>query len=855
VHVGDVSGSQLVIGDHNTIQTPKGVRVTLLEIGERPVPRLRALPLAHRPPVPGELFGRDAELAVAAGAAPQSPVQVYGPVGIGKTALLKAVANGRLDAPEGVVFETARRRDLDEILSCLYSACWECEVPFVPTPALVGGFLADRDAVVVLDDCGLDRDDLDVLIDTIPRCRLVIGSQQRSLWSRGRAEPLRGLELAAGVRLLERKLGQVFIDRDRAAAEGLVRALEGNPQRLVEAAALIGSGEAPLSAMARALEQIDTQSLTAAQKRILALLALLDGAALSSTHVSAITDLPSAPEQLVQLERHGWVKSDSPRYRLVRPLAEADAGQLRDELTGCLLAHLTRFAQAEARPAAVVEASEAIEAALGLAARSERWPEAISLARASEQKLAQGGAWKSWRRVLAVGLEAARALGDPTAEAHMLHQLGSLAICLDQPREAAAQLHEALRIREQLGDKQGAELTRHNLGQLSAGGPGSTGGGPVPRGPRGPYRARLLAILAIIAAAVVAVIVLTRGGPAGGAPKITISQPVDGATYPAGRVVHADYSCFASRSAKLTSCRGTVPNGAPLDTAVGTHTFEVIATDQRGRSAAARVTYSVSRAQTDTTPPALTISAPSPSGQYTKDSVVKAQYACAEESGGSGIASCDGTVANGRPVDMSTPGQHQFTVSTVDKAGNRSSKTIAYTVVAPDTTAPAITISVPEPHLQYPEGSSVAADYNCTDESGGSGVTSCDGPVASGQPIDTSTPGSHRFTVTATDKASNTSRRTVPYTVTPADKTAPTITITAPSPSVFYAEGATVAASYSCQDEPQGSGLASCEGTVSNGAPIDTSTAGQHTFQVTATDKARNSSTQTVTYTVTLPIP
>ena len=40
----------------------------------------------------------------------------------------------------------------------LYTAFWECDVPFLPDPAQVGGFLIDREALVLLDDCELDRE-------------------------------------------------------------------------------------------------------------------------------------------------------------------------------------------------------------------------------------------------------------------------------------------------------------------------------------------------------------------------------------------------------------------------------------------------------------------------------------------------------------------------------------------------------------------------------------------------------------------------------------------------------------------------------------------------------------------------
>jgi hypothetical protein len=171
-----------------------------------------------------------------------------------------------------------------------------------------------------------------------------------------------------------------------------------------------------------------------------------------------------------------------------------------------------------------------------------------------------------------------------------------------------------------------------------------------------------------------------------------------------------------------------------------------------------------------------------------------------------------------------------------------------------DTTAPTITITTPMDGATYDQGATVIADYSCTDEPGGSGLASCSGPVPSGQPIDTSTAGDHTFAVTATDKAGNSASKTVAYTVKagppPPETTPPTVTITSPSDGATYQQGKTVNARYSCQDEPGGSGLKSCRGTVPSGEPIDTRTPGTKTFAVTASDNAGNTASKTVTYTV-----
>lgn len=82
------------------------------------------------------------------------------------------------------------------------------------------------------------------------------------------------------------------------------------------------------------------------------------------------------------------------------------------------------------------------------------------------------------------------------------------------------------------------------------------------------------------------------------------------------------------------------------------------------------------------------------------------------------------------------------------------------------------------------------------------------------------------------------------------DTTAPVVALTTPPDGAIYAQGASVPADFSCVDEPGGSGLASCVGTVPNGAAIETSTLGGHSFTVTGTDNAGNTASVTHHYTI-----
>jgi hypothetical protein len=79
------------------------------------------------------------------------------------------------------------------------------------------------------------------------------------------------------------------------------------------------------------------------------------------------------------------------------------------------------------------------------------------------------------------------------------------------------------------------------------------------------------------------------------------------------------------------------------------------------------------------------------------------------------------------------------------------------------------------------------------------------------------------------------------------------ITLTTLAAGAFYQTTTVVNAVFGCVDD--GSGLATCDGTVANGAALDTSTNGAKTFVVTASDAVGNASSVTVTYNVVHKLP
>ena len=93
---------------------------------------------------------------------------------------------------------------------------------------------------------------------------------------------------------------------------------------------------------------------------------------------------------------------------------------------------------------------------------------------------------------------------------------------------------------------------------------------------------------------------------------------------------------------------------------------------------------------------------------------------------------------------------------------------------------------------------------------------------------------------------------TLHRTLVSPDTKAPVITIASPVAAASIVRGTTVLADYSC-DDGTGVGVATCTGTVADGAPIDTATEGTKTFTVTTSDNEGKQATQSVTYTVVAP--
>jgi 6-phosphogluconolactonase len=146
------------------------------------------------------------------------------------------------------------------------------------------------------------------------------------------------------------------------------------------------------------------------------------------------------------------------------------------------------------------------------------------------------------------------------------------------------------------------------------------------------------------------------------APVATSRSPFALALSPNGRSLYAASYTDAVLDQYDVAADGTLAAKAGLPVPASSHPQAVVAVLPRDERA-----------------PTVDLRTPPEGAQYDLGADVRADYSCADE-GGSGLASCTGDVADGAPLDTSTPGAHAFTVLARDGAGNETTVTHGYTV-------------------------------------------------------------------------------------------------------------------------------------------------------------------------------
>ncbi|MET7999943.1 AAA family ATPase [Nonomuraea glycinis] len=419
VSVGGDNNGALFIGDNTTI-TYIEERTVLAEREGGPIPvRRRERPDPRRlPQSTGNLVGRDLDLARIRGRLAErgAPVLVYGPPGIGKSAVLSRIAREAADAGEDVVYLSAAGLESEDIVQELFEACYDSP-GYLPPPKRLRQLMGKVRALVVIDGYEGSAESLEKLLDAIPGVGLLLSSTRRLLGGEAHVLSLSGLAEADAIALTTAEAAGTASDpagtvtgQEAAAIGELCRAANGHPRTLLQTAALMrASGVLSVAAdpdtAARALvASLDGDASAAARA-----LAAFPGVPVSVPALTALAALPStdaADAALAKLRRLRLAESAGPAHTLSNGTSVPRG---RQDVAG-YATRLAVWVRAAAR-AEVAASAAVVVAVLREAVRAEAHDPARALARAAAPLLGHSLRWGAWGQVLALGLTAARNAG------------------------------------------------------------------------------------------------------------------------------------------------------------------------------------------------------------------------------------------------------------------------------------------------------------------------------------------------------------------------------------------------------------------------------------------------------------
>lgn len=193
------------------------------------------------------------------------------------------------------------------------------------------------------------------------------------------------------------------------------------------------------------------------------------------------------------------------------------------------------------------------------------------------------------------------------------------------------------------------------------------------------------------------------------------------------------------------------------------------------------------------------------------------------------------------------------------RVGLDGTTTLTFTLTNPNSSVPLTGIAFSDALpsglvIEGPAGAGDTCGGNLDASAGSSYLALSEGQVAPGASCAISETLAATATGTLTDTTtpvgSNEGGTGTPASASIAVVGAPSISLSSPVGGHVYPFGQKVRASYSCVDDPGGSGISSCSGTVPSGSLIDTGTAGTHTFTITATSSDGGTASDLLFYTV-----
>jgi hypothetical protein len=470
----------LRVGEYS-LAIGSGHGICLSPATERSTVTAQPLPIVQVPPAFSRFHGRQVEVeTVIAALQTNQLIILSGSAGIGKSALLRHLAHHQqvtTSRPDGILYLN-HCHSLDDLQQILGDRFYCSPTNIRPSDDELWQWLQDKQVVLLIEDCQLTAADCSRLTALLPNSPCVVVTAARLGVQKATEIALTGLSWPDSLTLIEQELGRLPPEQVRLA-ESLWQLLQGHPQRLRQAAALVREDGMPLAKVVKKLQpdglalsliRLILSGLPKTQRWIVALLVAMQGVSLTAEQIALMSGPPNPQTSLQALLQRYLIQLDGDRYRLAASLVD----QLQVDFDAVpwmerVLQHLLPWAEQHRQcPKVMLAEQEVILHALRWTVDQELWVDALRLVRSLEGALSLGKQWQTWEQVLQWGLQAAWALEDAGAEAWALHQLGTRAACLEEVTTAYDALSQALTLRNLLGDAIGSQLTQNNLELLKS---------------------------------------------------------------------------------------------------------------------------------------------------------------------------------------------------------------------------------------------------------------------------------------------------------------------------------------------------------------------------------------------------
>ncbi len=510
---GDVQGS-IVFGDHNFVVNSNHGTI-VYHASKAGISRIAHRPKPPRPPI--NFLDRESELQQASSLLiNNNPAVLHGITGIGKTSLLKQIANAQPAErfPDGVVFidgewEALDRSGLDGVVQSVFDALFESDPPQKVSLATARTYLGSLQPLILLDHLTLPSDAWQKLPDLFPSGGII--------WSMTGPHPghvavellVPGLPPAEAHKLLLQASGTDESQSDPGLVQMICDRLDYHPLSIITVGKWIGARNIPIPEALKLIfsQESDEQdtgahyfptilsSLDEPEEKLLSALASIAGPVIDrSTLIRASgIDHSLADKALNRLMDLGLVHAFSPEVgmhpahkSITRRLLPADDGQssrLGEAILNEFIAHQSTPDDRRSQLGNLLGAMDYF-------IQSGRIDRAGMAARLAVPLLVLSGKWDLWRETFLRISNTSQVHADNSLLGRALHELGTHRLAVDEHAEAINLLTQARDIRLQNGDQIGAAYSQHNLNFIIGPPPPGKPPGPETASPSSPFPTR-----------------------------------------------------------------------------------------------------------------------------------------------------------------------------------------------------------------------------------------------------------------------------------------------------------------------------------------------------------------------------